>query len=73
MTDGGVFALCVTARASVADGCLQGQTQGQLDKLQEEPNHWTFLTGTIVASLPISRLASFSQPIIVRELRSLTG
>ena len=37
---------------------VQGQTRGQLDKLQEEPNHWTFLTGTTVASLPVSRLAS---------------
>ncbi|KAL3160109.1 hypothetical protein ABBQ32_010887 [Trebouxia sp. C0010 RCD-2024] len=39
---------------SVCDMQRLGQTQGQLDKLQEEPNHWTFLTGTIVASLPIS-------------------
>ena len=37
---------------------VQGQTQGQLDKLQEDPNHWTFLTGATVASLPVSRLAS---------------
>ena len=38
--------------------CVQGQTQGQLDKLEESPNHWTFLTGTTVASLPVSRSAS---------------
>lgn len=37
---------------------VQGQTQGQLDKLQEEPNYWTFLTGATVATLPISRSAS---------------
>ena len=37
---------------------VQGQTQGQLDKLQEESNHWTFLTGATVASLPIHRSAS---------------
>ena len=35
---------------------VQGRTQGQLDKAEGEPNHWTFLTGNTVATLPMTRL-----------------
>ena len=37
---------------------VQGRTQGQLDKAEGEPNHWTFLTGNTVATLPMTRLTA---------------
>lgn len=39
---------------SVTKSLLQGQVKGQLDKLEGEPNHWTFLTGQVVGTLPMS-------------------
>ncbi|DBB17637.1 TPA: hypothetical protein ACH3X3_002681 [Trebouxia sp. C0006] len=39
---------------SVCDMERMGRTQGQLDKAEGEPNHWTFLTGNTVATLPMT-------------------
>ena len=39
---------------------VQGRTQGQLDKAEGEPNHWTFLTGNTVATLPMTRLITLA-------------
>ncbi len=40
--------------------CVQGRTQGQLDKAEGEPNHWTFLTGNTVATLPMTRFIALA-------------
>jgi len=39
---------------------VQGRTQGQLDKAEGEPNHWTFLTGNTVATLPMTRFIALA-------------
>ncbi|KAL0027877.1 hypothetical protein WJX77_012447 [Trebouxia sp. C0004] len=39
---------------SVCDMERMGRTQRQLDKAEGEPNHWTFLTGKTVATLPMT-------------------
>jgi len=44
---------------------VQGRTQGQLDKAEGEPNHWTFLTGNTVATLPMTRLIALAAPLSV--------
>ena len=46
---------------------MKGRAPAQLGKAGGEPNHWTFLTGSAVATLPINRCCTALLALVLRH------